>query len=166
MNIDATFWVAISFFIFVGLVFYLKVPQKINKTLSEKIGEIKKDIDEAEKLKKEAKNLLSDYEKKIDKSKKESKEIIDFASKESEKIIIEKTKKFHKMIDDKKKLTEQKISQMKDNALKDIKNVSVKIAISAVKSLIQNSIDKKKIESLYAESLEEAKISLKKELNL
>ena len=88
MNIDATFWVAISFFIFVGLVFYLKVPQKINKTLSEKIGEIKKDIDEAEKLKKEAKNLLSDYEKKIDKSKKESKEIIDFASKESEKIIL------------------------------------------------------------------------------
>ena len=64
MNIDATFWVAISFFIFLGLIFYLKVPQKVNKTLSEKIYEIQKDLDEAEKLKKEAKNLLSDYEKK------------------------------------------------------------------------------------------------------
>jgi F-type H+-transporting ATPase subunit b len=161
MNIDATFWVAISFFIFLGLVFYLKVPQKVNKTLSEKIDEIQKDLGEAEKLKKEAKNLLSDYEKKIDKSKKESKEIIDLANKESEKIIIEKTEKFHKMIDERKKITEQKISQMKDKALKDIKNVSVKIAIDSVKSLIQNSIDKKKIENLYTESLKEAKIFLK-----
>jgi len=161
MNIDATFWVAISFFIFVGLVFYLKVPQKINKALTEKIDKIKKDLDEAEKLKKEAKNLLSDYEKKIDISKKESKEIINLANKQSEQIIIEKTKKFHKMIDDRKKLTEQKISQMKNEALKDIKNVSVKIAINTVKSLIQNSIDKKKIENLYSESLKEAKISLK-----
>ena len=161
MNIDATFWVAISFFIFVGLVFYLKVPQKINKILTEKIDGIKKDLDEAEKLKKEAKNLLSDYEKKIDISKKESKEIIDLANNQSEQIIIEKTKKFHKMIDDRKKLTEQKISQMKNEALKDIKNVSVKIAINTVKSLIQNSIDKKKIENLYSESLKEAKISLK-----
>ena len=161
MNIDATFWVAISFFIFLGLIFYLKVPQKVNKTLSEKIYEIQKDLDEAEKLKKEAKNLLSDYEKKIDKSKKESKEIIDLANKESEKIIIEKTEKFHKMIDGRKKITEQKISQMKDKALKDIKNVSVKISIDSVKSLIQNSIDKKKIENLYTESLKEAKIFLK-----
>ena len=29
MIIDATFWVAISFLIFVGVLIYLKVPQKI-----------------------------------------------------------------------------------------------------------------------------------------
>ena len=29
MNIDATFWVAISFFIFVGLIFYFKIPEKV-----------------------------------------------------------------------------------------------------------------------------------------
>ena len=32
MTIDATFWVAISFFLFVGLIFYFKVPEKINFT--------------------------------------------------------------------------------------------------------------------------------------
>ena len=32
MNFDATFWVAISFFIFLGVLFYFKVPQKVFKT--------------------------------------------------------------------------------------------------------------------------------------
>ena len=72
MIIDATFWVAISFFIFFGGLIYLKVPQKINNSLETQINEMKKELDEAEKLKAEAKNLLSDYENKIDKSKKET----------------------------------------------------------------------------------------------
>ena len=108
MNIDATFWVAISFFIFCGGLIYLKVPQKINDSLTQKIEEIKMELNEANKLKVEAKNLLSDYENKIDKSKKETKEIIDLAKKDNEKNILEKTKKFHQLIDDKKKNVEQK----------------------------------------------------------
>ena len=67
MTIDATFWVAISFFIFFGGLVYLKIPQKINETLMNQINAIKKELDEAEKLKVEAKNLLSDYESNIDK---------------------------------------------------------------------------------------------------
>ena len=81
MTIDATFWVAVSFFIFIGALIYLKVPQKINDSLTHQIDEMKKELDEAEKLKVEAKNLLSDYENKIDKSKKETKSIINFAKK-------------------------------------------------------------------------------------
>ena len=144
MTIDATFWVAISFFIFFGVLIYLKVPQKINITLTNQIKEIKKELDSAEKLKEEAKNLLSDYENNIDKSIKESKEIIDIAKKENEKIIIEKTKKFHQIIEERKKNNEQKIFQMKENALKDIKNISVKISMETVENLIKNSIDKNK----------------------
>jgi len=161
MIIDATFWVAISFFIFFAILIYLKVPQKINNSLTDKINEIQKELEEAEKLKEEAKNLFADYENKIDKSKKETKEIIDSAKKESEKAIIEKTKKFHQIIEERKKSTEQKIVQMKENALKDIKNISVKISIEVVENLIKNSIDKNKLENLYTRSLEQAKIALK-----
>ena len=93
MIIDATFWVAISFFIFCGVLIYLKVPQKINNSLTDKINEIKKELEEAEKLKEEAKNLFADYENKIDKSKKETKEIINAAKKESEKNYYRKNKK-------------------------------------------------------------------------
>ena len=161
MIIDATFWVAISFFIFFGVLIYLKVPQKMNNLLSNQIKEIKKELDEAEKLKVEAKNLLSDYENKIDKSKKVTQEIINLAKKDSEKIILEKTKKFYQIIEIRKKNVKQKILQMKENALKDIKNISVKISVEAVEHLIKNSIDKNKLEKLYTKSLEQAKTSLK-----
>ena len=161
MTINATFWVAISFFIFLGGLVYLKVPQKVNNSLIHKIKEIKKEIDNANKLKEEAKKLLSDYENKIDKSKKESKEILDAAKNEAEKIIIEKTKKFHQVTEQRKKNAEIKIRLMKENALKDIKNFSVRISIAAVESLVKNSIDKNKLENLNKKSLAEAKHSLK-----
>jgi len=161
MTIDATFWVAISFFIFFAILIYLKVPQKINNLLTDEINEIKKELNEAERLKFEAKNLLSNYENKIDKSKKETREIINLAKKDSEKNILEKTKKFHQLIENKNKYAEQKIIQMKENALRDIKNISVKVSMEAVEHLIKNSIDKNKIAKLYIKSLEQAKTSLK-----
>ena len=162
MTIDATFWVAISFFIFVGGLIYLKIPQKINGSLNNQIDAIRKELDEAEKLKVEAKNLLSDYEKKIDRSKKETKNILDKAKTDTEKNIIEKTKKFHQIIEERKKSTEQKISQMKENALKKIKNTSIKISIKVVEDLINKSIDKNKLEKIYLKSIEETKTTLKK----
>ena len=88
-------------------------------------------------------------------------EIINLAKKESEKTILEKTEKFHQIMENKKKNAEQKIIQMKENALRDIKNISVKISMEAVELLIKNSIDKNKLEKLYTNSLKQAKISLK-----
>ena len=161
MTIDATFWVAVSFFIFIGGILYLKVPQKIDKSLTDQISKMKNELSEAEKIKIEAKNLLSNYEKKIDKSKKEVQEIINTAREESEKTILEKTEKFHQMIESKRKSVDQKIFQIKQNTIKDIKNISVKIGIEAVQHLIKNSIDKNKIDKIYIKSLEEAKASLK-----
>ena len=161
MIINATFWVAVSFFIFFGALIYLKVPQKVNDSLENKISEIKKELEEAEKLKKEAKDLLSEYERKIDKSKKDSKKIINDAKTRSEKIIIEKTEKFHQTLEEKKKNTKIKITQMKENALKEIKNISVKISMEAVESLIKNSINKDKLQILYNKNIEQAKIALK-----
>ena len=161
MIIDATFWVAISFFIFFGVLIYLKVPQKINNSLNDQIKEIKKELDEAEKLKVEAKNLLSNYENKIDKSKKEVLKIINLAKIDSEKAILEKTEKFHQTMESKNKNVEQKIVQMRENALRDIKNISVKISMEAVEHLIKNSIDKNKLEKFYSKSLEQTRAVLK-----
>jgi F-type H+-transporting ATPase subunit b len=160
MIIDATFWVAVSFFIFIGGLVYLKVPQKVNNSLSGEISLIKKELDEAEKLKFEAKNLLSDYENKIDKSKKEVRDIINNAKRDSEKVILNKTKKFHEITEEKKKSAEQKIMQMKKNALKDIKNISIKIGVESVETLIKNSMDKNKLEKLFVKNLEQTKNQL------
>tara|TARA_B110000196_G_C21072536_1_gene628264 strand:+ start:757 stop:1254 length:498 start_codon:yes stop_codon:yes gene_type:complete len=161
MIIDATFWVAISFFIFIGVLIYLKVPQKVNTSLNGKINEIKLELNESEILKTEAKKLLSSYESKIDKSKKETRQIIDLAKKESEKNILDKSKKFHQIMEYKKIDLEQKIYQMKEDAIRDIKNISVKISMKAIEHLIVNSIDRSKLEKLYDKNLEQVKSSLK-----
>jgi len=58
MVFDATFWVAISFIIFFGVLIYLKVPVKINESLNKLISDIKNELNESEKLRKETKEFL------------------------------------------------------------------------------------------------------------
>ena len=161
MNFDATFWVAISFFIFLGVLFYFKVPQKVFGALNESINKIKKDIDEAEKLKEEAKNILSEYEAKLSKSKVEVELMIKNAQKESETNIIKINDQFHSIFENRKKMAEDKIKQMKLQATKDIKNYSVEVAIIALEKIIKNSVDKKKLDKIYISSIDEAKKILK-----
>ena len=161
MTIDATFWVAISFLIFVGVIIYFKVPQKIDDSLNESIKKIKENLDNAEKLKDEAKNILSQYDSKVSKSKEEIKNLITDAKNQAEQNIIKTNEEFHKVIENRKKSAEEKIKQMKVQAIKDVKNSSVDIAISSVEKIIKNSIDKKKLDKVYISSIEEAKKILK-----
>ena len=51
---------------------------------------------------------------------------------------------------------------MKDQAVKDIKNASVLIAVQSVEKLIKNSLDKSKLDRLFIKSISETKIALKK----
>ena len=162
MTIDATFWVAVSFFIFLGILVYFKIPQKIKDLLEENISNIKNQLNEAEKLKEEAKNILSDHEKKISNSKAEVKLMINKANESSEKNIIRINEEFHNLMENRKKNTEERIKQMKNQALKDIKNTSVKIAIESVEKLLKNSMDKSKLGKIYLSSIEETKLALKK----
>ena len=75
MSFDATFWVAISFFIFIGLLVYFKIPQNINNLLTKMIGDIKKEIDESEKLRVESKKLLDEAQAKLNSVEGETKKI-------------------------------------------------------------------------------------------
>jgi F-type H+-transporting ATPase subunit b len=162
MTIDATFWVMVSFFLFIGLLIYFQIPQKIKSTLDENIGGIKNQIDEADKLKEDAKNILTEHEKKISNSKAEVKLLISKANEEAEKNVIKTNQNFHNLMDNRKKNAEERIKQLKNQALKDIKNTSVKIAIESVKKLLKNSLDKSKLDKIYTSSIEETKLALKK----
>ena len=163
MTIDATFWVAISFFIFLGVLVYFKIPQKVKNMLEESISNIKIQISEAEKLKEEAKDILSEHEKKISNSKNEVKSMIAKANENSEKNIIKTNKEFHNLMENRKKNAEERIKQMKNQAIKDIKNTSVIIAIESVEKLLKNSMDQSKLDKIYLYSIEETKLALKKE---
>ena len=116
MAIDATFWVAVSFIIFLGVLIYLKIPQKVSEMLDKMISDIKNEIDESEKLRTEAKTLLDNSQKKLDTAKSVSNEILENAKKDADRLIIEMNDKFHKSSEIKKNLAENKISQMKEAA--------------------------------------------------
>ncbi|MDC0426923.1 ATPase [Pelagibacteraceae bacterium] len=162
MIIDATFWVAISFFIFLGVLIYFKLPQKVITALNESINSIKNEIDNAESLKEESKNILSEYEKRISNAKVEIKQMIDAASEEADRNVLKTNEEFHLQMENRKKNTEDRIKQMKNQALKDVKNASVKISIHAVEVLLKNSLDKNKLNKIFSSSIEETKSALKR----
>ena len=160
MAIDATFWVAVSFVIFFGGLIYLKVPQKINEILNKLILDIKNEIDESEKLRSEAKVLLEKAQNKLNTAQSVGDDIIEQAKKDSDKLIIELNDKFHKSSEIKKNLAENKISQMKESAINEIKNTSIKIALDSVKKIISTSVDKSKLDRLFQKNLDETKEEL------
>ena len=162
MAIDATFWVAVSFIIFFGGLIYLKVPHKINEILNKLILDIKNEIDESEKLRSEAKILLDNAQKKLDTAQTIREEILNQAKKDGDNLIIELNDKFHKSSEIKKSLAENKINQMKDAAIKEIKGSSIKIAVDSVKSILTTSVDKSKLDNLFQKNLDETKEELKK----
>ena len=162
MVFDATFWVAVSFIIFFGALVYFKIPQKVNELLGKMIVDIKNEIEESEKLRNEAKTLLDNAQNKLNTANSESKKILDQAKSDSEKLVIEMNDKFHKSAEIKKNLAQSKISQMKDSAIKDIKDVSIKISVDSVKKIISTSVDKSKLDALFDKNLQETKEALKK----
>jgi len=162
MTFDATFWVAVSFFIFFGALVYLKIPGKINDLLTGMITGIQKEIDESEKLRAETKSMLDEAQKKLDTADKEVNKILRQAKDDSEKLVIEMNEKFHNSSEIKKNAAQQKINQMKENAIRDIKNTSIKIAVESVQKIISTSVDKSKLDNLFDKNLEETKAELKK----
>ncbi len=162
MSFDATFWVAVSFFIFFGVLIYFKIPQNVNNLLTKMIMDIKNEINESEKLRTESKKLLDAAQTKLNSATSETEKILNEVKDESEKLIIEMNEKFHKTSEIKKNLAQTKINQMKESAIKEIKDTSIKIAIDSVKKIITTTVDKSKLDNLFEKNLEETKSELKK----
>ena len=162
MELDSTFWVAVSFVIFILVLVYFKIPQTVNNLLSKMIGDITNEIDESEKLRSESRQMLEQAQKKLSTAKDESKQILEAAKEDADKLIIEMNDRFFKSSEVKKNNAQKKITQMKEMALKEIRDTSVKLAIESVKKAINTSVDKSKLDELFKKNLEDTKSELKK----
>ena len=162
MEFDATFWVAVSFVIFILVLVYFKIPQKINELLSNMIIDIKNEINESEKLRADSSALLQKAQEKLSTTNEESKKILENAKSNADKLVIEMNEKFHKSSEIKKNNAQKKISQMKEMAIKEIKDTSIKLAMDSVKKAISTSVDRSKLDDLFEKNLEETKAELKK----
>ena len=131
-------------------------------TLNNKIAEIKKKIEDVENLKIESEQLLSKYQTQLEKSKEECDLILSNAKKmnDEEKTNIED--KLNSMMKSRERNITEKINQARDNALKEVKQISTIIAIESAKKIILQTLEKNKIEEINYESVKENIESLKK----
>ena len=85
--------------------------------------------------------------------------MIDAATEDADRNVLKTNEDFHVQMENRKKNTEDRIKQMKNQALKDIKNASVKISIQAVEDLLKKSLDKNKLNKIFTSSVEETKLA-------
>ena len=145
---DATFWVAISFVLFIILILYKNVPKFVLNQIDIKISELKSKIDEAENLKSSSEKLLSNVQGKLEKSEKDRTEILRKAQKISEDEIAITTEKLQRSLENKETAAFNKIKQAKNDAINQIKKEATEIAIETVKKVIIENLDIKKQEEI------------------
>ena len=157
---DPQFWVFIAFVIFVAIIF--KPIKKIfTSSLDNKIKTIKNNINQAEKIKNEAQNTLSQIKKRQNDVKLEIEEI---QNKAKEKLAnIEKlfSQKLSEQIKKRNKLAEIKIEQIVRDTNLQIQNYIVQNAIKTTVLLLEKKLDQKEKQKLINDSVSELNIALK-----
>lgn len=130
------FWVGVSFFGFVGLLIFYKVPAMIGKVLDDRADRIRQELDEARRLREEAQALLADYQKKREAAEEEAKAIVEQARREADALATETRKGLIESMERRSKLAEEKIARAEAQALAEVRSVAVDTAIAAAERVL------------------------------
>jgi F-type H+-transporting ATPase subunit b len=134
------FWVAVSFFLFLGLVFYFGVHKKLAAALDARAALIAKDLDEARRLRDEAEKVLADYRRKQGEAVGEAKSIIDQAAKEAGELAAETRRSVKEHFDRRMKLAEEKIARAEADAVREVRSAAVDAAVAAAQTIIKDKL--------------------------
>ena len=137
---DPTFWVAVAFAIFVGVLLWKKVPGMIAKGLDERSARIKAQLEEARTLKEEAQALLAQYQRKHRDAKKEAEEMLALAREEAELMAIEAEKNLEVLFERQMKATEDKIAQAEIEAVKEVRVAAAEAAVGAASAILDTQL--------------------------
>ena len=126
--------------IFIGLVMYMKVPAMIGKALDARGEAIRKDLDDARRLREEAQQLLADYQRKSLEAEEEARSIIDQAKREAEALAVETRKSLAEGLERRTKAAEDKIARAEAQALSEVRAAAVNAAIAAAESILKAKV--------------------------
>ena len=133
----AEFWVFISFLFFMGLLAYMKVPAMIGEALDNRAHGIRKELDEARRLREEAQSLLADYQKKHRNAGQEADAIIEQARHEAQLYAQETRTALAETLERRTKQAEEKIARAEAQAVDDVRNAAVDMAIAAAEKVLR-----------------------------
>jgi F-type H+-transporting ATPase subunit b len=157
---DATFWAFVALIIFLGIVFYMKVPGMISKSLDQRAEKIRGELDEARRLREEAQQLLSEYQRKRKEAEQEAGAIVAAAKREADQLVVEAQKKTEEYVARRTALAEQKIGQAERDAVNEVRAKAVDIAVEAARKLLGDTVDAKAGADLFKTSLQQVKAKL------
>jgi F-type H+-transporting ATPase subunit b len=158
---EAEFWVAVSFFIFIGVLLYLGVHERVASALDARALRIGKELDEARRLREEAERLLVDYRRKLGNVVTEVDNIIALAAKQAESLAVETRQSLKEHIERRIKLAEEKIARAEMEAVGELRNDVVDLAIAAAQNLITAKLTPDRANELVSGSTKALKTLLK-----
>jgi F-type H+-transporting ATPase subunit b len=161
MLMEPETWVALAFVVFVAGLGYLGVHRMIAKSLDERSGRIKAELDEARKLKDEAAALLAQYQRKRQEAEGEAQEIIAGAKAEAERMAAEAKVKIEEFVARRTKMAETKIAQAEAQAAADVRSAAADAAVAAAEKILTQETKG----SLAAELISKGIEDIRKKLN-
>ncbi len=137
---DPTFWVAVGLFLFLAVVF--KVGKKaVLGALDGRAEDIRNSLEQAASLREEAQQLLAEYQRKQRVAVKETEEMLEHARAEADRMAKEGAEKLEEALKRREQLAVEKIAQAETDAIREVRAISVDVAIAATRDLIASSMD-------------------------
>ena len=149
---DATIWVAISFVIFLFLI-YKPIKSQVSKSLDQKINELKSQITEAENLKKEAEDLFRLQQKKLSENEEKIKKLKIDTDNKVLQINESVDKEFKTSSERRSKVFETNLKQIEDKIRNDLKREILEKTVVFTELRIKKELKKKHNSSFIEESL-------------
>ena len=157
---DATFFVALSFILFVVFVVWAGLPSTIIKSLDDRSEQIKKELDEARILHEEAQKLLATEKRKLEQCDAEVEEILKQASEQAALITEKSNNLLKEEIQRKQKQADLKIAQARDEAVREVKAKASELSLIIAKEYLKENIDDNVASDLIDKSISDLKDNL------
>lgn len=137
---NTDFVVLIAFVLFVGVLFYFKVPGMISGMLDKRAEGIQSEIDEARALREEAQTLLASYERKQQEVQAQADKIV-AAAKEEAALAAEQAKEdLKRSIARRMAAAQDQIASAEKAAVKEVRDQAILIAVAASRDVIAKQI--------------------------
>ena len=157
---EPEFWVAVSFFIFIGVLVYFGVHMKVVSALDARALLISKELEEARRLREEAEKVLADYQRKLGDVVTEVDNITALAAKQAETLAAETRQSLKEYFDRRIKIAEEKIARAEMEAVRELRSDAVDAAIAAAQNLIAAKLTPDRAKKLVSESIKALKSKL------
>ena len=154
------FWVAVSFFLFLGVIFYFGVHRKLASALDVRAERIKAELEDARRLREEAEAVLADYKRKQKDAVKETKAIVAQAAKEAEILAAETRRSMSEHFERRMKLAEDKISRAEADALREVRAAAADAAVAAAERVIAAELTPETADKLVKQGIDALKTKL------